>query len=115
MPESHLLFVINARVARRASKMASLFDFVEKTLPDTVRKTRTQVEKNTAEIQAIGVTGLNKIEPLHGDTALSLITKGPLLIRAIKRQMSPEDRKSFSLSSPAYTYRSPKCAARTKI
>ena len=65
---SHLLFVINAKIARRASQMASLFDFVEKALTDTVRKTRTQIEKNTAAIQAIGVTGLNKIKPVNGDT-----------------------------------------------
>lgn len=104
---SHLLFVINAKIARRASKMATLFDFVEETLTDTLRETRTQIEENTAAIQAIGVTGLNKIEPAHGDTALSLNTSRPLLIRAIKRRMSPEDRKSFSPSSPAYTFRSP--------
>ena len=104
---SHLLFIINAKIARRASKMATLFDFVEKTLTDSVRKTRTQIEKNTATIQAIGVTNISKIESVHGDTAISLNTSRPLLLRAIKRQMSPEDRKSFSPSSPAYMSRIP--------
>lgn len=94
---SELLFVINAKAARRASKMAvEMFDFVERFALDSVRRTRKQIDQQILATQTADLLHTKTIVPSFMDTALRLKTSKSYLTEAVERQLTPIGQEKFS-------------------
>lgn len=99
---SELLFVINAKAARRAAKMAGeIFDFVERFAVDSVRLTKNQIEQRVLTTQKADSIRLNSISPSFADTHLRLATSKSYLTEALERQLNPIGQEELSLSAPS--------------
>lgn len=97
---AELLFLINAKAARRASKMADrMFDFVERFVLDSVRLTRNQIDEHIIETQNSDLLQIKTIVPSLADTALRLTASKPYLTKAVERQLNPIDPEKFSASA----------------
>lgn len=97
---SELLFVINAKAARRASKMANeMFDFVKRFTLDSVRLTREQIEGDVLTKQKADSVQTKIIVPSFTDRALRLTASTPYLTEALQRQLRPIGKAIFSSSA----------------
>lgn len=95
-----LLFTINAKVARRASKLASgLFDFVGKSALHAVQLTRAHIDSQILPIQRADSLKLKPVKPSLSDIALSLTTSRPYLTSALERRLNPVAGENFSASA----------------
>ncbi|MCJ1462481.1 hypothetical protein MMC07_001083 [Pseudocyphellaria aurata] len=98
---AELLFLINAKAARRASKIADkMFGFVESFVLDSLQLTRVRIEEHVTESQKSDLLQIKTIVPSLADTALSLTTSKPYLYGAVKRQLNPIGPEKFSPSAP---------------
>lgn len=94
---SEFLFVINAKAARRASKIAGkIFDFVESFALDSVRLSRKKIEECVMATRNADSLQVKTIVPSFTDTALFLKTSKPHLTNALERQLNPVDQEEFS-------------------
>lgn len=96
---SDLLYVINAKAARRASKLATkIFGFVETSATQALQKTRVQIERNTLVARNSDSIEHNAIETALVDSALSLTSSAPYLQKALERTVNHITGVGFSLS-----------------
>lgn len=97
---SELLFVINAKAARRASKMPNeMFDFVKRFALDSVRLTWEQIERHVLTKQRADSVQTKIIVPSFTDRALRLTASTPYLTQALQRQLKPIGKEIFSSSA----------------
>lgn len=95
-----LLYVINAKAGRRASKSGSdIFDFVGGFAMQAVQRARAYLEKNFHAVQRTESIKINLINPSLADRALSLNTSRPYLTKALERTLNYRTRDVFSLST----------------
>ena len=96
---SDLLYVINAKAARRASKLATeIYDSVEIAATQAIQNTRAQIEERTLAAQLADSIELNPIIPATADKALSLTTSTPYLTKALERTLNRVTEDVFSPS-----------------
>lgn len=98
---SDLLFVLNAKVARRASKMTGeTLDFVEKFALDSVQRTRDQIDRHVLTTRNADLLQTKIIVPSSNDTSLRLTKSKPYLSEALERKLNPIGPEKFSESAP---------------
>ena len=97
-----LLFVINAKAARRASKLAGkMFDFVEIFTISSVKDCKVQMEKRVLVTRRADSTEVRTVLSSFADTALSLNTSKTYLGNVLNRCLGRIDRNEFSASAPS--------------
>lgn len=98
---SELLFVINAKAARRASKLGSgMFGFVERFALDSVELTKNKIEQHVLATQKADSLQTETIITSLNDTILRLTTSKPYLTEAVGRKLTPVGSEKFSPPAP---------------